>query len=179
MKVRFLPRQPKNSCGGSLAVRHFVANEDHAGSIPVRRSNIPAHSSTVEQPLDKRQTQERHLLRRPNFLPISPGKGSPQRQPDMVVEGKETSPPAVTRSLAGASPVDHPKIRWYNQSEMPHLEKSDSWRINPRWRFVSRAFCFFGKHFWLMSRTLEKPIACAVCEKKTKHMAEYKQRSQL
>lgn len=41
---------------------------------------------------------------------------------DVVVEGKESSPPAVTRSLAGASPVDHPKIF---EEEMNKLTKSD------------------------------------------------------
>jgi hypothetical protein len=54
---------------------------------------------------------------------------------------------------------------------MPHVEPT--WRIWPQWRLVSRALCFFGCHHWMMSRTIKKPIACAVCSKKTKYMEQY------
>jgi hypothetical protein len=48
----------------------------------------------------------------------------------------------------------------------------------PQWRPLSRLLCVFFVHHWMTSTTLKKPIACAVCSKKTKHMDEYLRRTQ-
>ena len=74
-------------------VRRLVAIEEIAGAEPAGRSKFL-----------------RRVGQKQTGRPISGRPWSVTTHADhLVVEGKETSPPAVTRSLAGASPVDHPK----------------------------------------------------------------------
>ncbi len=55
---------------------------------------------------------------------------------------------------------------------MPHTKPS--WRQWPLLRLFSRLLCVFGSHDWLYSKTIGKPIACALCQKKTVYYQQYK-----
>jgi hypothetical protein len=54
---------------------------------------------------------------------------------------------------------------------MPHA--APSWRLWPQLRWISKTLCFIRIHHWMMSRTLGKPIACAVCSMKTRYYQMY------
>lgn len=55
---------------------------------------------------------------------------------------------------------------------MPYAKPS--WRLWPQWRILSKMLCWIGIHCWLYSKTIGMAIACCMCQKKTKHYAEYK-----
>ena len=106
------------TCGGSLEARHFVANEDHAGSIPVRRSKIPARSSTAEQSVDNRKTWVRLPPRRPNSLPQS--TGPPQRRPIHGGRRQRDEPLGCDPSISGCESRRSPQNFWYNWGDATH-----------------------------------------------------------
>ena len=89
----------------------------------------------------------------------------------MVTEGEETSPLAVNQREVGASPIGHPNF-FGTIVAMPHTPAS--WRLWPQWSWLSRTLCVFWCHHWTLSKSLgELPIACAICNKKTKHFSTY------
>lgn len=59
---------------------------------------------------------------------------------------------------------------------MPYSKPS--WRQWPSLKLFSRLFCVFGSHDWMYSKTLEKPIVCALCRKKTIYYQQYRKRFQ-
>jgi hypothetical protein len=44
----------------------------------------------------------------------------------------------------------------------------------PQFRWPSKLLCFFGRHHWFRSTTLQADLTCVVCGKDTPAMAEYR-----
>lgn len=57
---------------------------------------------------------------------------------------------------------------------MPYVPAS--WRRWPQFRWLSRLWCFFGKHHWMRSRQLNVNLICVICHKQGIGYKEYADR---